>query len=406
MTRPKQLFRLVYASFVVSGIVAGCGPQVSTFTTTSSNLTTIEPVPTSTSTTAGDSSSSSSSASTGGASTAGGSHASGGVSATGPSSSSDATGDVSTSAVTTTEPVQDVGSVHDFGDGTPKGCKGKIDFLFVLATSDFFLEIQPAIVAALPKFIDTIASKFEDFDVHIMVVDADPEWGIPNCTAVCPDLLTCKNKDPCCPDFWGGDPNKLCCQILDPENYPCDKLDLVGECEWTMGAGNIFSGGELGANRPCKLDGGHRYITQDQTEMSETFSCMAQLGITAGTWVGQALVQAVSPELNGPGGCNEGFLRDDALLVITMLAIGSDYGSEGTPKEWYEAVVAAKNGDPEAIVMLLMSNPKCPDWDEPCEMAKRFPYHIVTARDAQDFSVGFDAATDLVEVACEKLIPQ
>ena len=106
------------------------------------------------------------------------SHASSGVSATGASSSSDATGDVSTSAAaTTTEPVQDVGSLHDFGDGTPKGCQGKIDFLFVMATSDFFLEIQPAIVAALPKFVDTIASKFEDFDVHIMVVDADPRWG-------------------------------------------------------------------------------------------------------------------------------------------------------------------------------------------------------------------------------------
>ena len=405
MTRPKQLFRLVYASFVVSGIVAGCGPQVSTFTTTSSNLTTIEPVPTSTSTTAGDSSSS---ASTGGASTAGGSsHASGGVSATGPSSSSDATGDVSTSAaVTTTEPAQDVGSVHDFGDGTPKGCKGKIDFLFVMATASSLLDIQPAIRAALPKFIDTIATKFEDFDVHIMVVDADPEWGIPNCTAVCPDLLTCKNKDPCCPESWGGDPEKLCCPILDPENYPCEELDLVGECEWTLGAGNVFSAGELGANKPCKIDGGHRYITQDQTEMSETFSCMAQLGMTGGTWVGQSLVQAVSPELNDPGGCNEGFLRDDALLVITMLSAGWDPDSEGTPKDWYEAVVAAKNGDPGAIVMLLMANPECPDWDEPCKMAKRFPYHIVTDDDAQDLSLGFDAATDLVEVACEKLIPQ
>ena len=328
------------------------------------------------------------------------------TSATSDSSSSDATGDVSTSATATTEPVQDSGSEHDFGDGTPTGCKGKIDFLFVMATASELTDMQPAIRAALPKFIDTIASKFEDFDVHIMVVDADPQWGIPNCTAVCPDLLTCKNSDPCCPEFWGGDPEKLCCKISDPENYPCDELDLVGECEWTLGAGNVFSAGKQGANKPCKLDGGHRYITQNQTELSETFSCMAQLGMTGGTWVGQTLVKAVSPELNGPGGCNEGFLRDDALLMVTMLALGSDNGSEGTPEDWYEAVVAAKNGDPEAIVLLLIGNPACPDYDEPCEMAQMFPYWHHESLHAEDFSVGFDAATDLVEVACEKLIPQ
>jgi len=327
------------------------------------------------------------------------------TSATGDSSSSDPTGDVSTSAAaTTTEPVQDIGSDHDFGDGTPTGCQGKIDFLFVMATAGLLADIQPEIRDALPKFVDTIASKFEDFDVHIMVVDADPRWGIAPCTAACPDVLTCKNGDPCCPNW--GPKGELCCNITDLENYPCDELDLVGECEWTVGAGNVFSAGVLGANKPCKLDGGHRYITQDQTELSETFSCMAQLGMTGGTWVGQTLVEAVSPELNGPGGCNEGFLRGDALLMVTMLALGSDPDSEGTPEDWYEAVVAAKNGDPGAIVLLLIGNPACPDYDEPCEMAQMFPYWHHESLNAEDFSVGFDAATDLIEVACEKLIPQ
>jgi len=140
------------------------------------------------------------------------------TSAAGDSSSSDPTGDVSTSAaVTTTEPVQDIGSDHDFGDGTPVGCLGKIDFLFVMATSDLLEDIQPAIRAALPKFVDTIASKFEDFDVHIMVVDADPWWGLYTCTAACPGVLTCKNGDPCCPEN-SYPKEELCCSSSEPEN--------------------------------------------------------------------------------------------------------------------------------------------------------------------------------------------
>jgi len=78
----------------------------------------------------------------------------------------------------------------------------------------------------------TIASKFEDFDVHIMVVDADPRWEISPCTAACPDVLTCMNGDPCCPE--DGPKRQLCCNVSDPKNYPCDELDLVGECEWSV----------------------------------------------------------------------------------------------------------------------------------------------------------------------------
>ena len=52
------------------------------------------------------------------------------------------------------------------------------------------------------------------------------------------------------------------------------------------------------------------------------------------------------PELNGPGGCNEGFLRDDALLMVTFAANTPDIDSAGKPKLWADAVLAAKHGDP------------------------------------------------------------
>jgi hypothetical protein len=84
-------------------------------------------------------------------------------------------GDVSTGAASSTGSF-DVGTQPDF-EPPPEGCKGKIDFLF-LVSRDWLMETHQAqLTAAFPKFIDTIESKFADFDYHIMVVDGDDEWG-------------------------------------------------------------------------------------------------------------------------------------------------------------------------------------------------------------------------------------
>ena len=113
--------------------------------------------------------------------------------------------------------------------------------------------------------------------------------------------------------------------------------------------------------------------------------------------------------LNGSGGCNEGFLRDDALLMITFLAPGSDESKTYPyPWQWYDAVVEAKHGDPGSVIALSLSNGKveCPEnWDTPCEFAKMFPYHVIGDNDGP-YASAFDEATDLVEAACEVFIPQ
>ncbi|MCP6117032.1 hypothetical protein NL387_27470, partial [Klebsiella pneumoniae] len=79
--------------------------------------------------------------------------------------------------------------------------------------------------------IDTIKSKFADFDYHIMVVTGDDWWGNPACTELCA-TPGCSVGDPCCdwndPDQQG----KPCC--TDP-SYPCQDLDLVTQCDRTWG---------------------------------------------------------------------------------------------------------------------------------------------------------------------------
>ena len=258
-------------------------------------------------------------------------------------------------------------------------------------------------VAALPGFIDTIAAKFEDFDYHIMVVDADDTWGYAPCTAVCPDL-SCLRTELCCnPKPPNGE---LCCAI---EDYPCDFLDFVGECESMMGAGIVLPVGVGASNKLCKLKNGHRYITKGQPNLAETFQCIANVGLGGANKIGDALVFAVSPGYNGPLGCNTGFLRDDALLMVTMITPGFDDSSmfKGHEK-WYERLLTAKHGDPKSIVMLLIGQDPgpCSGGDEPCKLAQMLPYNLAEDSDAKDYGPAFDKATDMIETACEQLIPQ
>src|SRR5690606_31696793 len=119
--------------------------------------------------------------------------------------------------------------------------------------------------------------------------------------------------------------------------------------------------------------------------LSDTFACVAQVGTGGANEVGAALAAAVAPEINAPGGCNDGFLRDDALLMVTMVTPSYDDSFTGSVEEWYQAVVAAKHGDPGAIVMLLIGNPMCKGDNLQCMLASMFPYHHLAEFWAEDY---------------------
>ncbi|MEZ4450960.1 MAG: hypothetical protein R3B09_15875 [Nannocystaceae bacterium] len=218
-------------------------------------------------------------------------------------STTSSTGTTGTS--TTGASTFDVGVDKDLGPPIPAGCKGKIDFLFVISGHSVMKVVQEQLIASFPKFIETIASKFEDFDYHIMVVSADGYWGLEKCTNDCP-VIDCSEGQPCC-----GEPN-----------YPCALLDLVTECDSTMGAGMIFPAGIKSSNKICPIADDRRYMVKGQPDLEGTFACAATIGLDGGVQIGSALVAAVGPILNDPGGCNEGFLRDDALAN----GLVKDYG--------------------------------------------------------------------------------
>jgi len=312
------------------------------------------------------------------------------------------------SADTTTEPARDLGGVPDFGDGTPAGCKGKIDFLFVISRLQTMASRQAQLALAVPQFIDAIEAKFDDFDYHIMVVDGDGEdndngegWGDGVCNIVCPNLA-CEVGQDCCP--WGNLPQEgePCCG---EPNYPCEDLDLVTTCDWAWGAGTTFPAGEFTANKPCPIDGGRRYLVRGQTDLDDTFACIANVGIAGWKSLGQALTAAVQKPINEPGGCNAGFLREDALLMVTTITTNADTDSEGTPAEWAQAVIDAKGGDEESVVVFNIGGTECSPADRGCQMAKLFTYHHHVHVEEPDYGPGFVEAASLVETACAGFVP-
>ena len=324
----------------------------------------------------------------------------------GSTSSSSSTSGESGVGETTTQPVLDLGTMPDLGDGNPVGCKGKIDLLFVISRTWLMAGRQAQLVEAFPKFIETIESKFDDFDYHIMVVDGDDEWGSYNCNEVCP-ALDCKVGDPCCSvnhePKWIGKP---CCDV---EDFPCGYFDGLPDCETRIGAGTLFPAGSGASNKLCPIDGGRRYMIKGQKDLADTFACVAQIGATGGGKLGEALTAAMQKNINGPGGCNDGFLREDALLMVTFIGANPDAGgglleSDGYAEDWAKAVLDAKNGDAESVVMLTFANPNWEPYDQIWKMARMFPYYKVDRSDVDDYSPAFEEATTLVETACASFV--
>ena len=307
------------------------------------------------------------------------------------STASDLSSTSSSSEGASTTLIWDVGSGPDVGDGKPVGCKGKIDFLFVISRAAGMEWFQPQLLDALPKFIDTITSKFADFDYHIMVVDADEAWGLSSCDELCPN------------------PGQGQCSLPD---YPCDYTP--SKCDTTIGAGVVFPAAYQSANKLCPIDGGRRYMVKGQTDLNGTFACAAQVGSSGAQRMGQTMAAAVQPWMNDEGSCNDGFLREDALLMVTLIANeydqegGAVSSYEGTPATWADAVRDAKGGDLDSVVVLGLiptEGPGCKDIDRLCQMLELFPFALNRDSWADKYGLFFEEAAELVETACAEFVP-
>jgi hypothetical protein len=212
----------------------------------------------------------------------------------------------------------DLGVQPDAGPPVEEGCT-KVDFLFVIDNSGSMADEQDNLTNSFPGFISGIQSSLEQVDeyqVGVVTTDAyGPNTAVPGCNVL------------------GG---------------------LVTR-----------TGGSDSSSSVCgPYAAGNNYMTEAD-DLNVTFACAADTG-TAGNGIERpmdAMTNVLNKVHGGPGQCNEGFLRDDALLVLVIITdeydgAGDIEGSHsaGDPMSWYDTVVASKLGIPENAVALGLLN--------------------------------------------------
>jgi hypothetical protein len=256
-----------------------------------------------------------------------------------------------------------------------KGCKN-IDFLFVIDNSDSMDDEQENLARSFPGFVDVMQRELKAQDFHIMVVGT------------------------------GGD----------REDNDEPTLDPI-ECEEVQGAGRRRS--EAGDD--CGIQGGLPFMTDSQPDLEATFSCVARVG-TDGSAIEEpmdAVLAATGKDLNAVGRCNAGFLRDDAILVVTFITDEEDRRSQGEPEEWRSILLQRKYDNPDALVMLGLVGDNNVDGGllgGPCGLfdadgAPRLQSFVRSLSGvlgsvcAPDYAPFFGTAVSTIDSACDEFVP-
>ncbi|MBZ5709152.1 hypothetical protein [Nannocystis pusilla] len=303
-------------------------------------------------------------------------------------------------------PKLDVGVEETTDGGTTGeevGCR-KVDFLFIIDNSGSMGDEQQSLIASFPGFISAIQSQLDEAqDYHIMVIDTD-HWVFAGCELIC--------------GLFGNT-----CPVAGLD-YTCGTPPL--ECEDVLGAGVTHPRGLQSSSKDCNFSTGLRYMDITEPDLTSAFACAAQVG-TGSTddpeKPMEAMVQAVAP--NGPAfECNAGFLRKDAILVVTFVTDEDDNfgdGSAGNPAGWKASLVAAKKGDEKALVVLGLygdndqPNAICPplvdsSGAEPSPRLREFvdsfgDQGISGSICAPSYDSFFAEAVGLIESTCDDFVP-
>lgn len=315
------------------------------------------------------------------------------------SSGEDVGGEVTTAADTT--PRWDLGTEPEPFAGAPAWCAAKkVDFLFVIPRYPGMADLQSSIIQSLPGILGGIEQVFVGFDAHIMVIDADGGgWGDGACIGPI-----------ACPSDFG-------CPAIEEPSYPCwaPKAGVITYCDGAQGAGVVFPATKGASNKPCPVPAGRRYLQSGDPELAEAFECIARVGYAEGPpSTGQALMDALGPEHNGPSGCNFGFLRDDALLFITIIQNTGDPLSAYNPLVWATKVKAAKGGDPDAVFVLgalsdsVLDPPVCPPnaYDQLEIFVANFEHALEISACEPSYAPGFWKAAKLALKICDAPAPE
>jgi hypothetical protein len=292
------------------------------------------------------------------------------------------------------------------------GCE-KVDFLFVIDNSGSMVEEQMALVTSFAGFISTISDTLMAQDYHLMVTDTDAASVGASSISISNGTVMCEPHPNCCVGVCSG----MGGIVIQPpptecNGEPCANFPVPTGCDVEIGAGKD----DDQQGNPCGIAGDLRYMLDDQPNLEQTFSCLALVG-TGGDGLERpmdAMTESIGTQ-NAMGGCNEGFLRDDAVLVVTVISDEDDVDqSMGNPAVWKQTLVDAKGGNEEAVVVLglvgdggLMGG-QCPsDVDSPAlrSFAESFTYGQSGSVCAPDYAPFFEQAVAVIDTACDEFVP-
>lgn len=208
-----------------------------------------------------------------------------------------------------------------------------------------------------------------------------------------------------------------------------------------LSVGNLVTrtGGEFSSNQQCgPYSSGLRFMTENDN-LDDKFNCAARVGVSGDgdERPMEALLTALRPPLTDPGGCNEGFVRDDALLVVVIITDEEDDheteatacdqtplpGSPGDPDSWFQDLVEVKGGEEDKIVVVSLVGPDaaagtmCPALDK-CnggvvgaevaprilELTRMFTYGFIGPV-CEDYGPIFQESIAVIKTACDDFGP-
>ena len=120
-------------------------------------------------------------------------------------------------------------------------------------------------------------------------------------------------------------------------------------------------------------------------------------------------------------GCNEGFIRDDAILVVTFITDENDAGSAGIPASWKSELVAAKGGQEDGIFVLgIFGDPDKPNslcdnvFGGPADAAPLLDKFLASFGEqghfcsvcTEDYTACFQAAVDGIDTTCDQYVTE
>jgi hypothetical protein len=253
----------------------------------------------------------------------------------------------------------------------------KVDFLYVVDNSFSMADKQETLARSFDGFSEIVTETLGTNDHHIMVIDTDSR----NIN----DGITGLEDDDSCVGILGA------------------------------GLRNGFEG------ESCGIEGPQRFMLDRQSNSADTFSCLAKVGVLGNAEESpvDALLAATGAVASEVGDCNEGFLRDDAVLVVTIITDEEDEVSSGDPAQWKRELLRAKDNQEEAIVVLgLLSDIDVEGGlpGGPCDPASggaaaprlqsfvsSFERGSMGSVCASDYSAFFAQAVSVIDTACKEL---